>query len=299
MSTNFTTNRVDQIREALDRPKYAAGLIECTLRGVGHEIAIDPAWLTVRPKGIHEITSTRVLSDHVCNLMHPHVLGGDFFHYTKVDGFSGIMRSSVLRLGQLLKRIKEHELRAYAVQHGWSGYQGSFAEELSRDVFYTSVTRTDAPNEAGMWGEFANDGTGVRLRLRIDVDPARHHSELRAMMYLDGRGTLLNEINADLAAAGFPPFLPWTASKISAFGLPSRYDDEFEHRLLFKHHHGAPVNRGRDGNFEFLEVPIGKDNVFASVDLVAVEAGPNASLAEIEKVVRASALPGTPVRQVP
>jgi hypothetical protein len=101
MSTSSSTNKVDEIKEVMDRPRFVAAMIECTLRGVGQEIAINPAWLTIRPKGIHEMTSSRVLSDHVCNLMQPHVPGGDFFHYTKIDGFSAIMRSGVEQLAAI------------------------------------------------------------------------------------------------------------------------------------------------------------------------------------------------------
>ncbi|GAB9109827.1 hypothetical protein [Bradyrhizobium diazoefficiens] len=301
MSTNFTAaDRIDQIKEVVERPQFAAAMIACTLRGAGQEIPIDPNRLTVGPKGIHETTGSRVLSDHVCDLMHPHVAGGDYFHYTGRQGLAGIMQSGVLRLSQLSKRIGEHEIRGYAQQHDWTGFQGHYAEKLAEDLFYTSVTRTDAPNEAAMWNsEFADYGQGARLRLRIDVDRTRHHAELRAMRYLDGNQTLLNQINADLAAVEFPPFLPWTASKIGAFGLPDGYQGEYEHRLLFKHHPGAPVTRGKDGRWEFLEVPFGKDNVFAAVNLVAVEAGPLADLAEIETIVGASVLAGTPVRQAP
>jgi hypothetical protein len=299
LSTNFTASRIDQIKETIERQQFAAEMIACTLRGVGQEIPIDPRLLTVRPKAIHETTGSRVLSDHVCDLKHPHVAGGDYFHYTGKQGLAGIMQSRVLRLTQLSKRISEHEIRSYAQQHDWTGFQGHYAEELAKDLFYTSVTRTDAPNQGPMWDLFADHGEGARLRLRIDVDRVHHHAELRAMSYLDGGQTLLNQINADLAAADLAPFLPWTASKIGAFGLPDGYGGEYEHRLLFKHHQDAPVTREKDGRWEFLEVPFGRDNPFAAVNLVTVEAGPHADLAEIERIVRASALAATPVRQAP
>jgi hypothetical protein len=42
-----------------------------------------------------------------------------------------------------------------------------------------------------------------------------------------GTKTLLNRINDDLIAVGFPEFLPWTTSKIGAFRLPEGdYGDE-------------------------------------------------------------------------
>src|ERR1700738_1410688 len=74
-----------------------------------------------------------------------------------------------------------------------------------------------------------------------------HRGELRAIQYQANGKTLLNLINEDLAAAGLPPFLPWTASKIGAFNLLDDLDHESEIRLLFKHHEGAPDERQNDG----------------------------------------------------
>ena len=105
LSTNPTTSPVDHVREAIERRRNAAAMIECTLRDAGHDVTVDPDCLMVRPKAIHELTASRVISDQVCNLMHPHVNEGEFFHYTGRQGFAGIMQSQVLRLTQLSKRI--------------------------------------------------------------------------------------------------------------------------------------------------------------------------------------------------
>ena len=61
------------------------------------------------------------------------------------------MSSGVLRLTHLLKRIDEDELRHYGKHHGWRGLDCDYAKTLARDLFYTSVTRTNAPNEDIMW----------------------------------------------------------------------------------------------------------------------------------------------------
>jgi hypothetical protein len=182
-------------------------------------------------------------------------------------------------------------------------------ETLAKDLFYTSVTPTSATNQGGMWTGFAEGGTGVRLRLRIEVDQSRQHGELRRIQYLTlGTKTLLNRINDDLIAVGFPEFLPWTTSKIGAFCLPEGdYGDEYEVRLLYKFHQDVMAHPGKDardlrednGLFEYWKLPLGQVNDIASVTLLGIEAGPNADMAEIRRIVAGSAFSGMNPTQAP
>jgi hypothetical protein len=135
--------------------------------------------------------------------MYPHEPAGDFFHYTGLQAFERIIGGGLLRLTHLSKRMSpaEGEIRTSAEQHGWEGYLDdssgpAYAETLAKDLFYTSFTRTRAPNPAQMW---------TRLRFRIEVNRARgHRGELRAIQYQANGKTLLNLINDDLDGAGLP-----------------------------------------------------------------------------------------------
>jgi hypothetical protein len=239
--------------------------------------------------------------------MYPHEPGGEFFHYTGPDAFKGIAANGVLWLAHLLKRIKEHEISTHAGQHGYTGYtdeskRSAYVKTLAKDLFYTSVTPTSATNDRRMWSDFAGRGAGVRLRLRIEVDRDRQHGEMRKIRYLaPGAKTLLNLINDALIAAGFPEFLPWTTSKIGAFCLPDAvYGDEYEVRLLYKFHQDVVAHPGKDprdlrednGLFEYWKLPLGQVNDIASVTLLGIEAGPNADMAEIRRIVAGSAFSG-------
>jgi hypothetical protein len=252
------------VQETIRRRRSAADIIEKALAGAGHQTTVDPDILIVRPSGVFEITGNKgALSKQVCDLMYPHQSADDFFHYTDLKGFKGIMGRGALRLTHLTKRMAgESEIRTHALQHGWEGYR-DYADTLAKDLFYTSLTQTDATNEQAMWRDFGENGRGVRLRLRVEVDSAQR-GELRGIKYLAGEKTLLNRINDDLVAVGLPEFLPWTASKIGVFGLPGGLHHESEIRLLLKHHQGAPDLKKKDGAREFLEVPIGRDNNIAT-----------------------------------
>jgi hypothetical protein len=170
------------------------------------------------------------------------------------------------------------------------------------------VTPIGATNDRPMWAAFADGGTGVRLRLRIEVDRDRQHGELRKIRYLvAGEKTLLNLINDDLSAAGFPEFLPWTTSKIGAFCLPEAiYGGEYEVRLLYKFHQDVVLHAQKDpkdlrensGKFEYWKLPLNQDNDIASVTLLGIEAGPNANMVEIRKIVAGSCFSGINPKQV-
>lgn len=297
--TNTTyTNPIDAIRESIERRKLTAAIISGVLSRSGHPTSVDPDKLIVKPKGVHEKTANQgALSNRICDLMYPHEPAGDFFHYTGPQAFEGIIGGGLLRLTHLSKRMSpaEGEIRTSAEQHGWEGYLDdtsgpAYAETLAKDLFYTSFTRTQAPNPVQMWTNFGEGGRGARLRFRIEVNHARgHRGELRAIQYQANGKTLLNLINDDLDAAGLPHFLPWTASKIGAFNLLDDLHHESEIRLLFKHHQGVPDERQNDGPVQFWAVAIDQENNIASIKLTGIEAGPQADLDRIRKVTQASA----------
>lgn len=314
MPTTPSADRIKQIREKIERPRQAAAIIQAAALGDGHAITVDPEKLTVSPQCVHESTDSRTLSEQICDLMYPHEPIGEFFHYTGLGSFKGVAGTGALWLAHLLKRIDEDEISTHAGQHGYTGYtddseRSAYVKTLANDLFYISVTPTSATNDVGMWADFAEGGTGVRLRLRIEVDQGRHYGELRRIQYLTlGTKTLLNRINDDLIAGGFPEFLPWTTSKIGAFCLPEGdYGCEYEVRLLYKFHQDVVAHPGKDprdlrednGRFKYLKLPLGGDNDIASITLLGIEAGPKADMAEICRIVAGSAFCGINPTQAP
>jgi hypothetical protein len=300
-TTKAPLSPTEIMQETIRRRRTAAGIIEKALADAGHQTTVDPNILIVRPSRVFEITGNKgVLSNQICDLMYPHQPVGEFFHYSGMKGFKGIIGHGALRLTHLTKRMfGGGEILTHALQHGWDGYR-DYADTLAKDIFYTSFTPTDSTNEREMWRDFGDRGRGVRLRLRVEIDRARpQRGELRAIKYLAGEKTLLNRINDDLAAAGLPAFLPWKASKIGAFGLPGALHRESEVRLLLKYYQGAADLRKKDGTREYWEVPINQDNDIAQVTLLAVEAGPDAVLDVVREAAEASPLAKIQVVRAP
>jgi hypothetical protein len=145
----------------------------------------------------------------------------ELLHYTKMGGLRGIAASGELRLYPILKRIGQGELDAFAITHKLDGYLRGpgrpYYVDLSQDLFYVSLARPGAANEPYMWNVFAEQGKGVRLKLRLTPQQA----DLRGIQYAQASRTLLNRINDALTWEKQPPFLPWTISRIGGFYLPS------------------------------------------------------------------------------
>jgi hypothetical protein len=80
----------------------------------------------------------------------------------------------------------EGEFFTFARLQGWRGFLDEpqnlpEAQKSGADLFYTSLTRLTARNEAYMWDEFADQGQGVRLRFRVAT--TGRMGQLRAIQY--------------------------------------------------------------------------------------------------------------------
>lgn len=135
--------------------------------------AFDAREIQIRDQVIVENTGNKCrFSDAVLDCMFPKEKApAELFHYTNMDGLRGIASSGELRLYPILKRIGQGELNTFAITHKLDGYLKGpgrpFYVELSKDLFYVSLTRPGAGNETYMWGVFAGQGEGVRLRLQL------------------------------------------------------------------------------------------------------------------------------------
>jgi hypothetical protein len=282
----------------MERRKKVGDIFYQILSGHGLEDAFDERELQIRDEVIVENTGNKQrLSTAVLDYMFPKQQPpAEFLHYTTPDGLAGIARSGELRLYALRRRIDEEEIRTFARTHGLTGYFDSTAgepyyKELSDDLFYTSFTRPGT-NEVKMWEEFAKAGTGARLKVRLIPAAA----ELRSIQYEQPSRTLLSQIYGALAKAGEAAFVPWTISKIGAFYLPSSLDVEDEARLLMKRHKTVDLGTANDGKFEYLPVPIGRQNPFCYIEVLGIELGPHADEAALKTAIAGTALAKVPMR---
>jgi hypothetical protein len=137
-----------------------------------------------------------------------------------------------------------------------------------------------------MWNVFAEQGTGVRLKLRLRPQQA----DMRGIQYAQTSRTLLNRINDALTWEKQPPFVPWTVSQIGGFYLPSNLNVEDEVRLMMKRHKDGPDVTRSDGQYDYWPVPIGAENPVCMIDVTGIECGPNADRAGVAAAIAGTAL---------
>jgi hypothetical protein len=294
---------------AAQRRQIAAETIMGVLAAEGLQVQINPGDLLIRPTLIWPATEIRgPISEAIYGNIFPVEPAGDFFHYTKLPVFESIVSTGEFRLYSLRKRMQlawEGEFFTFAGLQGWRGYlderqhlQLPEDQKSGADLFYTSLTRLTAGNEAYMWDEFADEGRGVRLRLRIGTGGRK--DQLRAIQYHRPiEQTLLQTINQALAVDQLPPLLPEASYRMSAYSLPKFLDDETEVRLLHMHSRGQIDTRQNDGSWDYWPVQIGAPNQVADISLIGVEAGPDADLDKVRKIIQASAFAGVVPIQAP
>ena len=276
----------------IERQRAIAETIQSFFAGHGINEPVKAEDLIFRSRVVVEKTANHGrLSKALLGAMFPSLPAGSvLLHYTSPDGLDGMLRSGELWLYPVRKRIDEAEVRTFAEKHCLGGYLDNSAgepayKELSDDLFYTSFTTTGG-DEAAMWALFGRRGTGARITLRLTPEAP---AELRTIQYVAPMPSLLNGLTGALNAAGHPPFLPWTISKIGAFYLPSEMQLEREARLLVKRHQGVQLPTCTDlQGCEYLPIPIGTANQFCSIELLEIEAGPAADQAALEQTIAQS-----------
>ena len=282
---------------AIARQNAVEGILGPILSQASIRKTFDIREMQIRDQVMVENTGNKDrFSNAVLDCMFPkEKTPAELLHYTKMDGLRGIAASGELRLYPILKRISEGELDAFAITHRLDGYfkgpGGPYYVDLSEDLFYVSLARVGAANEPYMWNVFAEQGTGVRLKLRLTPKQA----DLRGIQYAQASRTLLNRINDALTWEKQPPFVPWTISRIGGFYLPSNLNVEDEVRLMMKRHKGGANPTQSDGQYDYWPVPIGVQNPVCMIEVTGIECGPNANRASVAVAIAGTSLAGAAV----
>lgn len=249
-------------------------------------------------KRLYEYTGNgRVLAEAVLGVDFPREAGPiELDHYTSLDGLKAIATSAQLHLHPVAKRLHEDEFATFAREHDLQGYfddngRGEkVLEDLSKDLFYISLAKLGNPDEADLWSAFANDGRGVRLRLRLTP---KAPADLRRMGYQTGSPTALKRINDALLAQEGLVYTPWTISRICAFYLPIGYREEHEVRLMVKRHEGGPDRTIKGRQWDVWPIALAAPGAttgdeWCEIELVEITAGARCAAPAVR-----SALAGT------
>lgn len=240
------------------------------------------------------------------------VLGADFprekgpielHHYAALSTLQAIVTSKQIHLYPITKRIHENEFSTFAHEHDLKGYfeqndRGkALFEELSNDLFYTSLTKLGNPDEDRLWNDFADQERGVRIQLRVTP---KAPADLRQMAYQTGNSTALKRINESLLSEEGMIYIPWTLSRICAFYLPRGYQSEREVRLMVKRHVGGLDKTITSGNYKVWPIALAQpgattDDPCCEIEMVEVAAGRSCSKETVQSILASSVFSAVPV----
>jgi len=261
--------------------------------------AIDDTKLHVKPGFVAEFTGNqKKISNAILDYMFPRENGEiTLDHFTSLDALKSIAGANELRLYVVSKRIGEGEMRQFAEDHDFKGYLDEadgppFYRELAEDLFYTSFIPVRTGDQTNLWDVFGGQGSGVRLRLRIN---AKSPADLRAINYQAPQRMLLKEINDQLLGASYPAFVPWTISKIGAFYLSYTLVFEDEVRLLVKRHKDGRDDARNDGTYEYWPLALGQDDWFGRIDLIEIMCGACRTVDDVTAALAGSHFSNTPI----
>lgn len=222
--------------------------------------------------------------------------GVEVAHFTSVESFRSIVTSNELRLGSLLKRANEQEFKSFSEDFGLSGYldmnEGKpYYKTLMGDLFYTSFTEPEPTDSSYMWQLFGDQGRGVKLTFQ--VSPIKFRAELRRVQYGSrnvAAKSLIGSIMRRIQKECGRHFIMRGIARIGAFYLPLGYslDKEEETRLLVKSWGDGPAHElvSGQGSDAYLPLAFGADaNEFCSLNIVAVQSGPQSDCSAIDQVL--------------
>jgi len=279
--------------------KHAAQEIERILRSFGCNANVEQQEVVVREDKVMLGPLGANLADQLWDFIFPRAPSAIYYHFTKMDGFQGIISSERLRLYNLHKRYDDDEFRAFCRDHGLEGFldesakrpSGDIHEQLMDNLFYVSLVDHGQRDSTHHWEVFGAGRTGVRLGFKIEAD---HYSDFLTVSYQSpDRSPMFFALQDAFASLG-RDFIVLGISRMGAYYVLQKFRKEHEYRLL--------VHKPQDSKqFEFVVTPEGTGHVkfiecemggrtcskFA-VTLVEVTSGKFCDHSTVEAVVRTS-----------
>lgn len=235
---------------------------------------LDPADLVVRPDFIYEPSWSTAVSDALLERMFPSLGATELVHFTKPHLLPDILKSRQLWLAAVSKNF-DAEYKAFLAEHNYTAASAKIRRELAGAFFYASFTTPGSPSEDILWREFADLGTGYRLRFRLTPRAA----ELRAIRYQSTGNSLLTALDEDLIAATGRRFFPRGVARITAFSLRKSLAHEGETRLLVPN---PPQAARFSHSGDFIALQMGPNtNPWCQIELLGVTCGQAADVPKI------------------
>jgi hypothetical protein len=221
-------------------------------------------------------TSEERLSKAIAQHIWPSLSSDEVFHFTTAATAEAIERTGLFRLYNLERRHHEDEIEAFCQAHGFDGYLALdangiplYRRELMPQMFFASFASqyVDEDSERNLWSTFGNEG--ARLKLRISA----RNPDFRRIRYAGTQPQipLLRDINTLVETNYHRRFILRGIARLCAFYLPSEYGIEDEKRILFKKWDGFGPDVQWDGNWTYVNVPLGVDSATGyTIDILEI-----------------------------
>lgn len=221
-----------------------------------------------------------------------------YYYYRSLKSTLNIIEFDKIRLFNLNKRFSDGEFITFYDEHGMDGYKnGSMVfgidcsdRAIMADIFYISLTGAGCGSlYNSLWKDFGDDGYGARLEFEI----LPKTEDFRQVYYSKDTDPpfkpLLKDLFSKIKSTFNKPFNFTYSSKIGAYYIKGKFQNENEYRLIIKrtsddyNAYGlTPVVTDAANKIGYIELPF--INPFVELKLISVQPGYNCSEEDIEKL---------------
>jgi hypothetical protein len=186
-----------------------------------------------------------ILSNKLFDLLFPRLNSSVYYHYIPFSSFQAVVEQESLRFfstrklsseGEFIPLCRDLELDGY-----WRLGSGGMPEgehaSLMDDLFYKSFVASPEENAGELWEIFAENGTGARLSVRIDVNS--EYPDFRQVSYQGASSIAALESLLKAFREKRRQFVPFGLSRMPGYYQLKKWSHHKECRLIAKRHLGA------------------------------------------------------------
>lgn len=196
------------------------------------------------------------LANCLFDLVFPPLSSGTYYNYMTFGAFEKVMETGNMRFFSTKKLSSDGEFTTLCEDLGLNGYWRKAAggavegehKNMMDELFYKSFVSSPENNADELWNTFAENGTGVRLAVRIDVHP--DYRDFRQVSYQDSSAVAVLDSLLNAFRENGWNFVPFGISRMPGYCQLGKWSHHKECRLIAKRHPGAhdcfPFKVGRD-----------------------------------------------------
>jgi hypothetical protein len=237
------------------------------------------------------------LSANLFDILFPSLESGIYYNYQTIESYKALAEHRGLRFfstkklsseGEFIPLCKDLGLDGYWRQDGCGRVTGEHPN-LMNDLFYKSFVSCPETNAEKLWDQFAKGGTGVRIKVRIDV--VTGYPDFRRMAYQRSEAfDVLKSLFESFRSFGCH-LIPGGLSRMPAYYQLNEFKYQNECRLLAKRFPGYDhlfpftVRYHKTEQCNYIDCPLDTRTCPQfNITLLDVEKGPNCDENELNHI---------------